>query len=187
MSATPGVPSAELRLRRLFEQHSAAVLRYAMRHADAASAHDVVSDVFLVAWRRIREIPETPLPWLLVVARNSIKNRNRSSSRRQRLSAELAALDRAAATAAATEDIAVERASMLDALAELTAEQREALLLVAWDGLAAADAAAVVGCSRAAFEVRVHRARARLRKALAADSDSPAPHAAARTPKEALL
>jgi RNA polymerase sigma-70 factor (ECF subfamily) len=38
--------------------------------------------------------------------------------------------------------------------------------LVAWAGLTAADAARVAGCSTHAFEVRLQRARARLRREL---------------------
>jgi RNA polymerase sigma-70 factor (ECF subfamily) len=52
------------------------------------------------------------------------------------------------------------------------------LTLVAWHGLAAPDAARVLGCSRAAFAVRLHRARRRLERALGEAADvppSPAP------------
>ena len=43
---------------------------------------------------------------------------------------------------------------------------REALLLVAWDGLSNSDAAKVLGCTTAGFAVRLHRARVRLAQAL---------------------
>jgi RNA polymerase sigma-70 factor (ECF subfamily) len=59
---------------------------------------------------------------------------------------------------------------MLTALAELTALERESLLLVAWDGLTTRDAARVAGCSVRAFEVRLSRARARLARAITATS-----------------
>jgi DNA-directed RNA polymerase specialized sigma24 family protein len=51
---------------------------------------------------------------------------------------------------------------LASALAALTEHEREALLLVAWDELSAADAARVAGCSAAAFRVRLHRARQRI-------------------------
>jgi DNA-directed RNA polymerase specialized sigma24 family protein len=41
-------------------------------------------------------------------------------------------------------------------------EKREAILLIAWEGLEPTAAARVVGCSAAAFRVRLHRARRRL-------------------------
>ncbi len=159
------------RLSELFTAHADQVLRYALRHVDRAGAHDIVSDTFLVAWQRVDDIPEPALPWLLVVARNSLRNRARSSTRRERVTAQLLALERAAATAAAADELVQERTALVRALGELSAEQREALLLVAWDGLTATEAAAVLGCSRAAFEVRLHRARKRLRESLRDDED----------------
>jgi RNA polymerase sigma-70 factor (ECF subfamily) len=48
------------------------------------------------------------------------------------------------------------------ALGRLSERHREALTLVAWHGLSGARAAEAAGCSRAAFAVRLHRARSRL-------------------------
>ena len=162
------------RLSELFAAHADQVLRYALRHLDRPGANDIVSDTFLVAWQRVDDIPDPALPWLLVVARNSIHNRVRSNTRRQRVTTQLLTLERAAATAAAADELALEREGLVRALGRLTDDQREALLLVAWDGLSAVDAAAVLGCSRAAFEVRLHRARKRLRESLH-DEDDPHP------------
>jgi RNA polymerase sigma-70 factor (ECF subfamily) len=41
-------------------------------------------------------------------------------------------------------------------------------MLIAWEGLSSARAARAAGCTRAAFAVRLHRARARLATQLAA-------------------
>lgn len=158
-------PRPDERLRTAFEEHSTRVLAYALRHVDPSTAQDVVAEVFLVAWRRIDRLPEQALPWLLVVARNTIANRRRSMSRQQRLAAHMAGMDRVV-TAPGADETAMDRAAMLAALAELSTAEREALLLVAWDGLSAKDAAHVAGCSTHAFEVRLHRARARLRREL---------------------
>ena len=48
------------------------------------------------------------------------------------------------------------------ALARLSERDREALMLVAWHELSGARAARAAGCTRAAFAVRLHRARGRL-------------------------
>ncbi|HEX6027222.1 MAG TPA: sigma factor-like helix-turn-helix DNA-binding protein [Solirubrobacter sp.] len=53
-----------------------------------------------------------------------------------------------------------------DALAMLKPIDREALRLTAWEGLSAERAATAAGCSRATFDVRLHRARRRLADAL---------------------
>ena len=56
--------------------------------------------------------------------------------------------------------------TVLAAVASLSPAERDAITLIAWDGLSADEAAIVLGCSRAAFYVRVHRARRRLAAAL---------------------
>src|ERR1019366_10031171 len=58
---------------------------------------------------------------------------------------------------------------LLAALAQLGERDREALMLVAWDGLEHRDAARVMACSTGAFTVRVHRARRRLARLLGRD------------------
>ena len=60
----------------------------------------------------------------------------------------------------------------------LSPGERETLLLIAWDGLSTARAAAVAGCSPRTFAVRLHRARQRLDRAIAtANGDrDPVPH-----------
>jgi len=69
-------------------------------------------------------------------------------------------------------DEVAERTAVLAALAALPAADMELLTLVAWHGLKPAEAARVVGCSTAAYFVRLHRARRRLERAMA---DPPEP------------
>jgi RNA polymerase sigma-70 factor (ECF subfamily) len=155
----------------LFDETSVSVFAYACRHVGANAAQDVVSDVFLVAWRRIDEVPTTPLPWLLVVARNTIRNRRRGVTRQHRLDEQLANLERSSTANPGADDVAIERRAMLTALAQLSPGEREAVLLTGWDGLSVAQAAEVAGCTRRAFELRLHRARNRLRRALSAEEE----------------
>ena len=58
----------------------------------------------------------------------------------------------------------------LHALAQMRPADREVLMLVAWDDLTAEQAAVVLGCNRAAFAQRLHRARRRFAAALEAQS-----------------
>ena len=67
----------------------------------------------------------------------------------------------------AREEDAGVAAELAGAIAQLTGSQQEALLLIAWDGLSEREAALALGCSRAAFAARLHRARARVRAAMA--------------------
>ena len=64
---------AQARFEALYREHGGAVRRYVRRRAEAQSADDVVADVFVVAWRRLSDIPDDPLPWLLGVARRVLE------------------------------------------------------------------------------------------------------------------
>ena len=157
------------RLEVLFAAHGAAVLAYARRRSDAATAEDVLAEVFVVAWRRLDQMPAEALPWLLSCARRVLANHRRGERRQLALVRRLAAV---------TSRPAVESASgsgtgrLGDALASLSDLDREVLLLVAWEDLPVERAAAVLGCSPNTFSTRLHRARRRLARTLAA-SDSP--------------
>jgi len=141
----------------LFRSHAADVLAYALRRTDAASAEDVVSEVFLVAGRRLDTIPEQhALLWLYGVARRVLANQRRGERRRVALTSALGRLQRDSV------DEPGRGAGLLEALAALRPADREALMLVAWEGLDAGHAAVVLGCSAEAMYVRLHRARARL-------------------------
>lgn len=166
--------ATEQRFTALWTEHGPRVLAYALRHLDPDSAQDVVAETFLVAWRRLASVPDDPLPWLLVVARNTIANLRRSGHRQARLAAELERFRQIAEPAAAADVLATERAAVLDQLAALTPREREALLLIAWDGLTPAQAAKVAGCSLPAFHVRLFRARRRLHAGTASPTDATA-------------
>ncbi len=72
-------------IEQLFADQVRQVRAYALRRVDSATADDVVSDVFVVAFRRSEVIPEPPLPWLLGTARKIIANQRRAASRREAL------------------------------------------------------------------------------------------------------
>jgi RNA polymerase sigma-70 factor (ECF subfamily) len=150
------------RLEGLFAAHSAAVLAYARRRCDAATADDVLSEVFAIAWRRLDHVPIEAKPWLLAYARRVLANSRRGERRR-------VSLIRRLATVAPRADAHVPGSGgVVQALATLGERDREALLLVAWDGLSVEEAGLVVGCSRRTFSMRLHRARKRLLDALPA-------------------
>jgi len=157
--------SDRLAFERIFRSHNVAVFRYALRRVGAAGAQDVVAETFLVAWRRQQDISGDPLPWLLGVARRICANQLRGRSREAALEERIAA--QAVTSVVVTGDSAP---PILEALVKLSETDREALMLVAWDGLSNRQAAEVVGCSTAAFGVRVHRARRRLAKSLGRDT-----------------
>jgi RNA polymerase sigma factor (sigma-70 family) len=167
------------RLRQVFLTYADRVFAYALRHVDRDRAQDVIADVFIVAWRRIEDMPSEPLPWLLVIARNCLRTRRRSDTRQRRLALELVT-QAIVASARGAEDVAVERDAMMSALGRLSERERESLFLIAWDGLSSAEAAQVAGCSRATFDVRLCRARARLQQLLDSEPERPWPRTTTR-------
>lgn len=153
------------RFEEVFRAHHAAVRAYALRRAERTAAEDAVAETFLVAWRRFDDLPSDALPWLLAVARRMLANQNRGRSRRERLTERLRGAGPLVADPPGEPGAGHEA---LRALAKLRPADREVLMLVAWDDLAAEQAAAALGCTRAAFAQRLHRARRRFAAALAA-------------------
>ena len=150
-------------LEELFRRHHRAVAAYARRRVPSEAADDVVASTFLVAWRRLDEVPADSLPWLLAVARNVIATQQRGSRRRGALRLRMERAGTCATARPAAEEPAGRVAA---ALARLPASDREAITLIAWDGLRPAEAATVLGQSPATFRVRLHRAKRRLRREL---------------------
>lgn len=145
----------------LFEANYGRVVRYARRRVGAAgSAEDVAAEVFLTAWRRLDDVPLDALPWLLRTAQGVLSNHVRAERRGERLALELSHHVTEDADRPDTDG------EVLRALAALPPADREALLLVAWEGLDHRQAATVVGASRVAFSARYARARRRLGRAL---------------------
>jgi RNA polymerase sigma-70 factor (ECF subfamily) len=158
------------RFEALYAAHNAAVRAYVRRRVDLQDADDVVADVFVIAWRRLRDVPEDPLPWLLGVARRVMANRWRSQSRhaalRDRMIFEHSSLAPPASVTPRSREV-------LRALSAMREKDRETLLLVAWEGLTPAQAAEVLGVSPNTFSARLSRARRRFERVLAAESTQP--------------
>lgn len=143
------------------------LLRFALRRTGRPElAADVVADAFLVAWRRIRDIPAgNGRAWLFGVARNVLATQHRAARRGVELAARLRhELTQVTVT---QPDVPAEVAAAFRALSEA---DQEILRLVAWEGLTADELALVFGCSANAARIRLHRARSRFTEALQAPS-----------------
>jgi RNA polymerase sigma factor (sigma-70 family) len=155
----------EARIAAAFRSHGDAVFGYASRRLDPLAAEEVVSDTFLAAWRRIDEIDDPLLPWLLGTAHKLIANELRRRSRRGRLIEQMSAATVACPPGPA-DDGGSDRVRL--ALASLPHKDQDVLIMSAWFELTAAEAARALGCTTATYNVRLHRARRRLRDALTA-------------------
>lgn len=156
----------EARLEALFQRHYRDVALYVRRRADADLVEDVAAETFLVAWRRLDDIPTNARPWLLGVARKTLSTHRRSAGRRRSLVTKLEAEASSVWSEQANES------RVAEALMRLSAKDREAITLVAWEGLRPSEAAVVVGQSPMAFRVRLHRAKRRLREQLGASVEA---------------
>ena len=167
--ALHGDPSDdEARFRALFQRHYNSIFRYALRRVDRTSAQDVVTETFLVAWRRLSDAPEEPLPWLYAIARNVLANEVRTIRRANRVIGRLASGEVGRTQPDPAEQVPTSVA-IARAMSRLSEADSEALTLIAWEGLTVRQAATVVGCSPATMSVRLHRARHRLQKHLAVE------------------
>jgi RNA polymerase sigma-70 factor, ECF subfamily len=168
MSSLPdlaGAGSRRDRFQALYEENYHRVLGYALRRVGREDAADVVAETFLVAWRRLDDVPagRGARLWLYGTARRVLANQQRGKRRRERLSERIRA--EPVLRAGPTPDPGFETASA--AFAALRTADRDVLALVAWEGLDAGEIAQVLGCSRNAARIRVHRARRKFARELA--------------------
>jgi RNA polymerase sigma-70 factor, ECF subfamily len=146
--------AAEARFADVFT-HLGLITAYARRRG-AHDPEELAAETMAIAWRRLADVPlDDPRPWLIATARNLVRADRR---RRGASAADLAGVEPAALPAPSVDlDPELEAA-----LRSISAQDREALLLVAWEDLTPSAAAASLGISAAAFRVRLHRARRRL-------------------------
>jgi RNA polymerase sigma factor (sigma-70 family) len=165
---------AEARINGLYRDHSRDILGYALRRTrDPEDAADVVAETFLIAWRRLAEVPldgEARL-WLYGTARHVLANQDRGERRRDRLTERLRQELRQQLPVVHRTG---EGTALLEALAGLGEADRELLMLIGWEELTPTQAARALGISPLAARTRLHRARRRLRAGLAeqASTDS---------------
>jgi RNA polymerase sigma factor (sigma-70 family) len=152
----------EARFNQLYDDHFDAIRRYVWRRAPL-NADDVAAETFLIAWRRLDDVPANALPWLITVARSTLLNERRRSRRQTAVSDRLAAEP---APPPAGEPDAVGSVLIEAALAVLSERDREVLLLSVWEDLDRAAIADALGCSRTNVSVRLHRARRRFAEEL---------------------
>jgi RNA polymerase sigma-70 factor (ECF subfamily) len=148
--------AAEERFREVFA-HLGAITAYARRRG-SRDADGIAAEAMSIAWRRLADVPrDDPLPWLYATARNLLLAERRAASRTELSQTE---------PAVPAPELQELDAQLDRGLRSLSPTDREALLLVAWEDLAPAQAARALGLNPTAFRVRLLRARRRLRAAL---------------------
>ncbi len=173
--------------RRVFNAHYDAVARYCVRRLPREDVDDAVAQVFVVAWRKVEQMPEedATLLWLYRISHYEVSTMRRSARRRDDLHSKVAGLARPVARSA---ESAVtqhsEHEAVMTALDTLSGPDREVIFLRSYEELPIADIASVLDCSRDAAAKRLSRAHERLRRAvdipdavLAAPQPGPGPKA----------
>lgn len=164
----------EERFEELFHATYTDVRAFALRRmSDRCCADDVVSETFLVAWRRFDQVPGDPaeaLLWLYRVAMYGVLNATRGDRRRAALRDRLQREAPNGARLGAYVVVHDESGDVLaGAFAMLTEPDRTILLLAAWEGLRPAQLAVVLGCSDGAAATRLSRARTRFEEMVSAE------------------
>jgi len=156
----------------IFDRHAEGIYRYAARRLGQQAAADVMSEVFLVAFRNRRRYDtgrDDAWPWLYGIAVNVISQYQRGQRRHARM---LAALPGALAADEVADEVldrvtaAQLRPRIMRVLSELSERDRELILLVAWAELSYEQAAQALGIPLGTVRSRLHRTRAKLRCAV---------------------
>jgi RNA polymerase sigma-70 factor (ECF subfamily) len=141
--------------------------------ASASLADDLTQDAFLrIHTARGTFVAGAPaLPWMFAIARNSyLDHRRREEVRRaHRSTTALLARERTLDSPAGGDRAAIARQMLgvvQQALMGLPVRQREAFILIRFEGLSLAEAALVLGATQAAVKILVHRAYVAVREAL---------------------
>jgi RNA polymerase sigma-70 factor (ECF subfamily) len=170
----PQTPDPREAFEQLYRATRTDLLRYLLRRCgDAEEAADLLAETYMTAWRRLDAIPagERARLWLFGVARNlllrSVRRQRVADVLVERLAAELRRVQAPAGPSGPHGRDAVTRA-----LAALPEQDREILMLTAWEGLAPREIARVMGTSANVVRIRLHRARARVKKDLGLSEDA---------------
>ena len=156
----------------LFRRHAPYIQRYVVRRLGQDAADDIVAETFLLAFRQRDSYDQTrsdARPWLYGIATNLIGHHRRAEIRLYRALARTGADpvtesftdridDRVSASTAGRR--------LAAALARLSAELRDTLLLVAWGDLSYEETATALGVPVGTVRSRISRARSALRRSL---------------------
>ena len=164
----------------VFERHYRAVLRFSVGRIGPSDGPDVAGETFVRAFdrrSRFKVDRESALPWLFGIAANIMRERARRRARRAR------AFERAVGASADADDAgvfdgeAVERLDAIarsdelrDALARLSDDEYQVLMLLALGELSYSDIAQHLDIPIGTVRSRIHRARAKARELLESEA-----------------
>jgi len=149
----------------IYRRFAKPIQAYCARRTSGSQVADAVAETFLVAWRRIDQVPngEATLPWLYGVAYRVLSHQWRHKARSRRLVQRLQGL--AEVESFSPEVVLLrseEHRQVLLASTRLRPIDQEILRLTLWEELSHADVAVVLGIAVTAVKERAYRARRNL-------------------------
>jgi RNA polymerase sigma-70 factor (ECF subfamily) len=170
--AEPLPGDAHARFSRLVREHQRDLVAHVRVVYPYVDVDTVVNEVFVTAWQRLDDVPSDRTgTWLRATARYVVSNRRRGERRWRALNDRVARLEGVAHAPAPDHDAGIELQVVLDAMATLSSSDREVLLMTALDDLSSVDVGEILGVTAHTAAVRISRARARLRAAVAVRSE----------------
>ncbi|WP_349427229.1 sigma-70 family RNA polymerase sigma factor [Microbacterium sp. LWS13-1.2] len=152
----------------LFEHFWVRVRRHVEAFVDDGDEVDeLVSDVFGLAWEKLKPDRPMGLPWLLRTADNKVRDRDRRARSRSR--AIDALVQGAAVQPGSLDDL--DKVAVRDAVASLSGHERRVVILTYWDELSAGEIAETLRCSPGSVWTTLSRARGKLRDQLGLTAD----------------
>jgi RNA polymerase sigma factor (sigma-70 family) len=155
----------------LFDRYATVLFRYLVRRVGNDEADGLLGEVFRVAFeRRATYDGSYPCarPWLYGIATNLLARHRRSEARRLQATGRLLAQRPAPPDPAEEVDASLDAADLwprvVDAVTRLPGEERDALLLYAWEELSYAEIATALGVPVGTVRSRLNRARVHLRE-----------------------
>lgn len=152
-----------------FDRHAASIGRYASRRVGPGLARDIVSDTFRVACERFDEFDATrggERPWLFGIATNLIRRHWRTEERRLRIQAHAVRIEGQPVDPLLRVDDRLDASArydrVVDAVATLDPQDRDLLVLIAWEEMTSREAAEVIGIPSGTVRSRLNRIRTHL-------------------------
>jgi RNA polymerase sigma-70 factor, ECF subfamily len=170
----------------LYDRHAGILFRFLVRRVGRDTGDELLGETFRIAFERRGTFDldrPNARPWLYGIATNLVGKHRRREARRLAATARLAVGERVGRAAGPADPFADRVDDRLDAhaawpavaqaVAELPAGERDALLLYAWEQLSYDEIAAALGIPTGTVRSRLHRARGRLRALAAASGEQP--------------
>lgn len=156
---------ADGRFVELYEEFFRRIHGYFIRRIERDRVDDAVAETFLVAWRRIHDVPngDEALPWLYGVAYRVLGNQRRTVRRRHNLNDRLIEIGIHPLSSPEEAVVANEESRLvLLALSKLKNTDQEILRLSMWEEIDHTACSCVLGISPGAVKQRLYEARKNL-------------------------